>query len=151
MGRNGNSGKLSVPTEGKDFLVGTVSNDILDGLSGDDDIWGDAGNDTLFGRYGNDHIRGGSGDDFISGGAGDDMLFGNGGNDVYWFDVGFGQDIVADFDEDPTDSFGTNDVIRFSPGITPQDVTLTQDPDTYITLSINGTARSNISPARVRR
>ena len=130
--------KLSVSTEARDYLVGTSDNDTLDGLSGDDEIWGDAGNDTIFGQEGSDHIRGGRGDDFISGGAGNDVLVGGAGNDVYWFDVGFGQDIVNDFDD--SDPFGTDDVVRFAPGIAPQDVTVTRDPDTYITLSLDGTA-----------
>ncbi|MFM9970939.1 MAG: calcium-binding protein, partial [Burkholderiales bacterium] len=139
--------KLSVSTEGRDYLVGTSNHDILDGLDGDDNIWGDAGNDTLLGRGGNDHIRGGGGDDFLSGGTGNDTLVGKGGNDVYWFDVGFGKDIVNDFDEDPEGLYGTHDVVRFAPGIAPQDVTLIRDPDTYITLSINNGSDRIFLPA----
>ena len=89
--------KLSVSTEGMDYLVGTSNHDTLDGLRGDDEIWGDAGNDSIFGQDGNDHIRGGSGDDFISGGADDDVLVGGSGDDVYWFEMGFGHDVVNDF------------------------------------------------------
>lgn len=91
---------------GNDFLFGGADADTLDGGSGNDtqsggtgfdNVSGGAGSDVLLGDAGNDSIAGGSGDDSIIGGTGNDQLAGNSGADTFYFQSGFGQDVVLDF------------------------------------------------------
>ncbi|MDK9698311.1 MAG: adhesin, partial [Siculibacillus sp.] len=82
---------------------------------------GDAEGDTLIGiehLTGSDHadhlngdggvnaLVGGAGNDTLAGGAGNDTLTGGAGSDTFDFDLGFGRDRIADFEDD--------DVIRIS-------------------------------------
>ncbi len=70
-----------------DLLVGSVIDVTIDGGDGDDMIWDYAGNGVL------------------RGGAGSDFLHGDGGADLFTFDeIGFGSDIVHDF-ENGVDKF----------------------------------------------
>ncbi|WP_052730169.1 family 16 glycosylhydrolase [Sphingomonas sp. SRS2] len=61
-------------------LTGNGLDNILDGL---------AGNDTLKGNAGADGLNGGGGNDRLSGGAGSDRFI---------FEMGFGKDVIDDFD-----------------------------------------------------
>ncbi len=95
---------------GDDEAHGNGGNDVIAGGNGDDTIRGGAGNDVLrgngdkdrlFGDSGTDNIRGGSGNDVIIGGTGDrDKMWGDGGIDAFVFSVGYGVDIIMDFEDD---------------------------------------------------
>ncbi len=88
------------------------------------DIGGTAGSEALVGTNVADRIDGGSGDDFLSGG---------GGNDAYWFESGFGNDVVFDFSNDPLES----NLIRIS-GIALAQVQVSRD-ESNLYLSVRGT------------
>ncbi len=101
--------------DGDDLLNGESGADVLDGGKGDDLLSGGDGNDRLLGGAGKDTVVGGSGDDWASGGRGDDVLGGGAGRDTlsggagndtlaggadadtFYFESGFGRDVVLDF------------------------------------------------------
>jgi Ca2+-binding RTX toxin-like protein len=134
-------------TEDDDELEGTEVDDTIRALGGDDAVFGYGGNDHLDGGPGDDELFGGAGDDVIDGGAGDDYLYGQGGSNTlvggpgddvlvgggdntYVFSVGDGWDSIEN-------SVG-NDTIRFSAGVSPDDISVTWDPaygDLYL---VNG-------------
>jgi Ca2+-binding RTX toxin-like protein len=62
---------------------------ILDLGNGDNRAQGGGGDDT---------ITAGSGKDRLNGGAGDDFLTGGGASDLFVFSLGFGHDVIRDFD-----------------------------------------------------
>lgn len=68
--------------------------DDLLGTSGANYLQGLAGNDRLQGLAGNDQLDGGLGNDILIGGTGNDLLIGGRGDDLYYFEAGFGQDII---------------------------------------------------------
>lgn len=80
-----------------DYLFGEEGNDILFGGKGDDVLDGGADNDVLIGGAGKDLLLGGAGDDFLAGNAGADTLLGGSGEDTFYFESGFGRDVVLDF------------------------------------------------------
>ena len=82
-------------------------NNVLSGLGGDDTLDGGSGADTLDGGAGNDRLIGGAGDDSMTGGT---------GNDIFVFGPGFGNDVITDFDANPTGGQDLLDVSAF--GIT---------------------------------
>ena len=71
---------ITTGTEEKDIIYGSLFDDILNGLAGDDTI--DAG----------------AGDDHIKAGIGNDTLTGGEGADLFEFTVGFGSDVITDFE-----------------------------------------------------
>lgn len=83
---------------GSDFVEAGSGNDRVYGGAGDDVIEGGAGNDRLYGDAGDDLISGGDGADYIYAGLGDDILSGGSGRDVFYFENGFGQDTIEDFE-----------------------------------------------------
>jgi Ca2+-binding RTX toxin-like protein len=101
--------------DGDDLLNGEAGNDVLDGGKGDDLLSGGDGDDRVLGGSGKDTVVGGSGDDWVSGGRGDDVLGGGAGrdtlsgganddtlsggadSDTFYFESGFGRDVVLDF------------------------------------------------------
>ena len=93
------------------------------------------GGAAIFGGAGNDSLRGGRGNDVITGGVGDDLLQGGPGADTYVFARGDGQDVIREFDE----TAGIYDRIRFTAGIAPTDVVVTQIGNDVV-LSIVGTS-----------
>ncbi|MDO8703728.1 MAG: calcium-binding protein [Sulfuricaulis sp.] len=101
---------------------------------GSDSLYGSSRDDTLLGLGGNDTLNGYAGNDTLNGGAGDDLLVGGDGSDVYVFGRGYGQDMIAD------NSFSASDVdtLRFLPGVTIADLTVTRTGD-YLYVDINGT------------
>ncbi|UTW07477.1 peroxidase family protein [Pseudomonas benzenivorans] len=116
--------------EGNDTMIGGVGNDVYEvtdagdvviELAGEgmDTIWtgllsytlganvenlvySGSGNFTGTGNALANSIYGGSGNDVLNGGAGNDALIGGLGNDTFMFGVGFGDDRIIDFDDDPT-------------------------------------------------
>ncbi|MBI1886777.1 MAG: hypothetical protein HYS19_00120 [Nitrosomonadales bacterium] len=62
----------------------------------------------IIGTNGNDYLSGDTGDDTLDGGAGNDYLTGSDGNDTYLFNLGDGQDTIAEYDP----AAGNVDTIR---------------------------------------
>ncbi len=122
------------PTSGDDTLQGYASNDVLAGGAGDDRLTGNAGNDTLDGGDGNDTLYGNGGNDMLTGGAGNDYLEGGSGNDTYVFGSGWGQDQIRNYDT----ASGRRDVIRFTEGVSPADLTLRRSGDQLVIKRANG-------------
>ena len=92
---------------GKDLVYAGSGKDVVSGGSGDDTVYAGSGNDSvgggsnddsLFGESGADTLFGDSGDDYITGGSHDDQLTGGTGSDAFFYDSGFGDDIITDFD-----------------------------------------------------
>ncbi|MDZ4185613.1 MAG: cadherin-like domain-containing protein [Desulfuromonadales bacterium] len=86
------------------------------------DLVGSSGNDLLTGTALQDRIFGNAGDDILNGGAGDDFLYGGDGNDTYIFSRSSGQIVIEDGASDAATS--SADRVRFSDGITPDDLRL---------------------------
>lgn len=118
--------------EGDDYIItgdkglGGAGNDTLTGTADNTGLWlkGEAGNDALVGGSANDTLYGGTGDDLLIGGAGDDYLQGDAGSDTYYFERGWGNDVVYNIVE-----AGSNDqdIIKFGEGIKPEELVLTED------------------------
>ena len=84
----------------------------IDGTAGADTLTGTNTTDRISGLGGDDTLIAGAGDDILAGGTGNDILQGGAGNDTYLFNLGDGQDRVAD---------GANAVgnaVQFGTGIT---------------------------------
>jgi len=113
--------KVSLPSDGDDWLYGS------------DDY------DSLFGGAGNDYLSGAAGYDTLDGGAGNDTLEGGDGADTYLFDKGYGQDHIKTWDRT---ALGANiENIRLGAGITQNDVTLRRLDDSLI-LTLKDTSDS---------
>ena len=110
---------------GDDKVYGRDGNDHLSGGTGYDNLYGGAGNDELQGGDGNDWLYGGAGDDELQGGVGIDRLDGGTGNDTYLFGRGDGTTTIHNYDADE----GRRDILRFSEGINPIDVTVVRSRD----------------------
>ena len=125
--------KANISTVGNDFIVGTYGHDNIHGGAGDDVLFGIKGNDQLYGNDGADSLSGGAGDDTLNGGGGDDYLSGGAGNDIYYFEKGFGQDRISDYE-------GSN-VISFGEDITPDSLVLSRGLDDLrdLTITVAGT------------
>jgi len=105
------------------------------GTSGNDTIYGDENANTITGGAGSDTLYGRQGNDTLAGGPGNDTLSGDGNDDTYVFGVGDGHDTIREFG---SNSWGGNDTLQFSPGITAADLTVTEansGSDLVITLS----------------
>jgi Ca2+-binding RTX toxin-like protein len=87
---------------GIECLVGSNWNDVILGRNGV--------NDWLDGGAGGDEIYGYTGSDRIVGGAGNDLLSGGPDADVFAFLLGFGRDVINDFQA----TGAAHDVIEFS-------------------------------------
>ncbi|MEH6466323.1 MAG: cadherin-like domain-containing protein, partial [Porticoccus sp.] len=110
-------------SSGDNALLGTSGNDQLLGYGADNVITGEGGDDFL---------RGGAGNDILTGGTGADLLSGGYGDDVYLYSLGDGHDVISNDDSESTDT----DVIRFSAGIDPTQVSLERlNDDLIITVS----------------
>ncbi|SEW09656.1 serralysin [Cognatiyoonia koreensis] len=115
--RNTTFGGLAADDTIKGFESVSGSNggdDKLAGTKGANKLRGNGGDDRLFGRSGDDTLEGGSGRDYLDGGVGDDILNGGSGRDTFHFDVGDGQDVIADF-QNNADTIEI-DNIRFARG-----------------------------------
>jgi len=109
---------------GDDTLYGLDGADTLIGGNGNDQIFAGADSDSLEGGENNDDLYAESGNDYLSGGSGNDKLYGGDGADTYFFNRGFGQDVIYNQDADVS---GTNiDTIEFAADIAPTDIRITQ-------------------------
>ncbi|WP_427450980.1 hypothetical protein [Litorimonas sp. WD9-15] len=84
---------------GNDTLGGGIDNDELFGGTGDDTLLGGDGSDILLGGADDDRLFGGEGPDILDGGTGNDRLNGGTGGDLFVFGVGYGVDIIQDFED----------------------------------------------------
>jgi Ca2+-binding RTX toxin-like protein len=66
---------------------------------------------------GNNVLSGLGGNDTITGGAGDDTMTGGTGNDMFVFHTGFGNDVITDFDANPTGGQDLLDLSAYAPDI----------------------------------
>jgi len=117
--------------DGNDELYGGIGGDTLNGGNGDDVLEGGSGNDYMDGGNGadnqkggegNDTLYGGGGADTLDGGIGDDLLNGGTGNDTYFFNLGYGNDTISDYDY----SIGNEDTVLFGLGILPEKIVLSR-------------------------
>lgn len=76
-----------------------AGDDNLIGGDGSDNFYAGLGNDTVFGGLGNDALIGNAGADDLNGGAGNDFLLGGTEADIFRFTDGFGNDVIADFED----------------------------------------------------
>ncbi|PWU28218.1 hypothetical protein DK254_20430 [Pseudomonas sp. RW407] len=109
---------------GASLVVGGANNGRLSGTDTDD---------LLLGVADNERLSGGSGNDTLIGGAGNDHLEGGSGSDVYYFERGWGQDTVFNYDRS-TDKV---DAIEFGSDITTDDI-LVGRWGTELILSLKG-------------
>ncbi|KZR83493.1 RTX-I toxin determinant A from serotypes 1/9 [Prochlorococcus marinus str. MIT 1342] len=115
----GNQGNDEIyGNQGSDIAYGGQGDDVIFGGKDADYIYGNNGSDILYGNIGNDFLYGGQGDDLLFGGQNDDLLDGNKGNDSLngnlgadKFVLGFGFDIVKDYNQDEGDTIITS-VVR---------------------------------------
>jgi VCBS repeat-containing protein len=129
--------RLLQATPGNDSLRGSVAQDQISGLEGNDQINGAEGNDILLGGVGQDVITGGTGQDLLIGGRGNDQLSGDQGSDTYQFNVGDGNDVIADWGTQTQDT----DTLEFGAGIRWQDIR-SEVVDDNLILHINASADS---------
>ncbi|WP_423358995.1 calcium-binding protein [Pseudomonas citronellolis] len=94
---------------GASLVVGGTNNGRLSGTDTDDLLLGVADNERLSGGNGNDTLIGGAGNDYLEGGS---------GSDVYYFERGWGQDTVSNYDRS-TDKV---DAIEFGNDISTDDI-----------------------------
>ncbi|WP_457663192.1 beta strand repeat-containing protein [Sinorhizobium medicae] len=148
-------------TGGNDVMSGTIFNDVLSGLGGNDDISGGDGFDLIDGNDGNDTIDGGDQSDIINGGAGNNILIGGAGNDTitatsgddeleggmggdyleggtgadtYIYNLGDGDDVIA---EKGNGSTPDTDKILMGSGITSSDISLSRSGPTNLLITID--------------
>ncbi len=91
---------------GNDTLDGEAGNDVIYASRGADSVIGGDGDDSLFGGGDSDTLDGGAGSDQLYGAPGDDKLTGGTGADTFAFFVGFGDDIITDFETGDTIKIG---------------------------------------------
>ena len=124
-GTENNDGWLSAPNN---------NDGVIDGGNGDDSLNGGSGSDKLYGGAGYDKLYGNDGDDVLDGGIGSDELNGGNGTDTYIFAKGYGNDIINEWSNDVS-------VIKFT-DINSDEVTLNNQSETNLILSVNGTSDS---------
>ena len=83
----------------------------------------------------NDLLIGGAEADTIAGGKGDDTLIGGLGADTYLYGLGDGNDVIT------AAGYGEGNIVQLKPGITPEDVTLSQSQGSIV-VTLNATGES---------
>ncbi|RVU35463.1 hypothetical protein EOE67_13890 [Rheinheimera riviphila] len=124
-------------TEGNDTITGDEKSDVIYGLAGNDIIEGGFGNNTMDGGEGDDILRIASvanntrdfSNTFI-GGTGNDRMEGASGADTYVYNLGDGNDVIAD------KAGGTNkaDTLSFGAGITAANISLQRNGNHLVVL-----------------
>ncbi len=97
-------------TDGDDLILGTNRNDVIEG---------GAGNDTL---------RGGLYNDRLIGGGGNDVLEGSDDNDTYVYNLGDGDDTIAEWQA----FYGSFDILEFGAGIAAEDLRFAVSGEHYV-------------------
>ena len=138
----------STGTSGEDKLRGFNTSSQISGLAGNDTVWGGSSYDILYGGEGDDILYGETGRDTVYGGAGNDTLIASqvdvpaelgptvaqpqasDGGDYFVFGPGFGHDTIIETFQ-PLNLSGYSDtdeydVIRFTEGISPNDIVVTR-------------------------
>lgn len=82
------------------------------------DILGTGLGETITGSGAGDRISGGRGDDYLDGGL---------GNDTYLFSIGDGEDSIDEYASYRLEEAPESSVIRFGPGITSDNITMSMD------------------------
>jgi Ca2+-binding RTX toxin-like protein len=88
-------------------------------LTGSADISG-TGNglaNVMAGNTGANVLNGAAGNDTLDGGLGNDTMTGGTGNDMFVFHTGFGNDVITDFDANPTGGQDLLDLSAYAPDI----------------------------------
>lgn len=114
-----------------EFMNGFAGNDSMMGNGGADQMVGGEGDDLMSGGAGRDRLVAGTGNDTLQGGVGRDTLRGGEGDDHYVFNLGDGKDIITDA--------GGVDTIVFGIGIDPQDIQITRNSASSMTLTVTTT------------
>jgi len=86
-------GKYDTP-DYVETLTGSRHNENLFGIGGPDILYGMGGEDVLHGEYGADTLYGGDGSDKLFGEQDDDTLYGGSGTNTYFFEDGWGHDLI---------------------------------------------------------
>ena len=120
---------LFAGTAGDDNLEGSGSSETLHGGDGNDRLDGNWGNDTLYGGAGDDNLYGGLGHDTLYGGTGNNYLEGYRDNDTFVIDPDSGSNTVYDL--------RGNDTVRFTGGVTADDLILSQN-GTHLVIGLAG-------------
>ena len=124
-------------TDGDDWLaIQNSDNGIIHGGAGNDGISGGSGHDELYGDDGDDTISGNDGNDTLDGGFGNDILSGGNGEDAYVFAKGYGTDTINEWGSD-------HSIIKLT-DINSDEVTITDQWDSNLVLSVNGSEDSLI-------
>jgi Ca2+-binding RTX toxin-like protein len=127
----------------------------INGGAGADILTGSAAADVILGANGADTINGGPGNDIIEGGNGADTLNGQGGQNQFRYFAGFGADIIAGFDANPTGGQDLIDLrgLGITAGTFAANVTIAAGPvagSTLVTVVGQGTIQLNgVGPAAV--
>nr|QIM10433.1 hypothetical protein PlAlph_3250 [uncultured Alphaproteobacteria bacterium] len=119
-----------------DTITGTSFDDIINAQNTYSvTINAGEGSDIINAGEGNDTINAGNGNNIINGSKGNDSLNAGSGDDTYIWNLGDGYDTIYD-------SNG-NDKIVFGTGITPEDLTFTQNGNTLI-ITVKGDSSQGI-------
>ena len=137
--------------EGNDSLIGGMGNDLLYGGDGDDLVRDYFGSNELYGGAGDDILSGALSDNgdnnyiidekvtnFFAGGTGNDILNGYGNSDIFSYDVGDGDDVIANF------SGSNENIITLGNGILQKDIDYIIN-DTGLLLKIGGQTLGSIN------
>jgi Ca2+-binding RTX toxin-like protein len=122
-------------TSSSDIIYGDSSRNVIYGYEGNDTISGGDENDYLYGGSGNDYLYGETGNDIMDGGAGSDYLQGTTGSDKYIFGLGYGADIVYDYDT----NLSNVDTVIFNSDTLPENVVLNRSGNDLL-ITIAGTS-----------
>ena len=101
-------------------LNGTDGNDSISGVTA---TYGYTSNEILRGGAGNDTLYGKAGDDILIGGSGNDTLQGDEGSDTYYFEAGWGNDTIGNYD---TSTGRIGDKILFGEGVSIEDLSISR-------------------------
>ena len=155
--KDNNGSNVIFGRNGNDEIQGSGGNDIVYGGSSNDTLYGDNkvqilfagtpdeilyfdcshdGNDILYGGDGNDTLYGDHENDILIGGKGDDTLYGEFDDDTYIFNLGDGNDTIAESGGIDSIKFGSNlnaDDIKFNQIL--DDLVIKYSPNDQITIT----------------
>ncbi|MDO5558176.1 MAG: hypothetical protein Q4F95_01115 [Oscillospiraceae bacterium] len=112
----------------------------LSGLGGDDTLNAGNGDDILIGGAGNDTLNAGNGNDILDGGTGNDTLNGGNGQDTYIYGIGYGTDLINDYES----SAIVNNIIKFEEEISASDIKVSAVGNYNLQLSVGEDSNDKI-------